>query len=89
MTVTGGASVAQVRAVRDSDLSDSQADSAGSIRIIRLTRNPSSAGMPNAASDVTDKPTSSPESDAYEDVAASAAATLLSASAFSAVSMME
>src|SRR6266480_3024443 len=35
MTVTSGASVAQVRAVRGPDRSDSQADSAGSIPVTR------------------------------------------------------
>jgi hypothetical protein len=35
MTVTGGASDAQVRGVRDPDRSDSQADSAGSIPVTR------------------------------------------------------
>src|SRR5262245_20956532 len=35
MTVTSGASVAQVRAVRRPDRSDSQADSAGSIPVTR------------------------------------------------------
>jgi len=35
MTVTGGASDDQVRAVRGPDLSDSQADSAGSIPVTR------------------------------------------------------
>src|SRR5215471_18981216 len=33
MTATGGASDPQIRAVRDPDLSDSQADSAGSIPV--------------------------------------------------------
>ena len=37
MTVTGGASDVQVRVVRDPDLSDSQADSAGSIPVTRST----------------------------------------------------
>ena len=38
MTVTGGASDDQVRAVRGPDLSDSQADSAGSIPVTRSAR---------------------------------------------------
>src|SRR4249920_1429513 len=37
ITVTSGASVAQVRAVRGPDRSDSQADSAGSIPVTRST----------------------------------------------------
>ena len=37
MTVTSGASGPQVRAVRDPDLSDSQADSGGSIPLTRST----------------------------------------------------
>jgi len=37
ITVTGGASGAQVRAVRGFDLSGSQADSAGSIPVTRST----------------------------------------------------
>src|SRR5262245_55572511 len=48
MTVTSGTLSAQVRAVRSLDRSDSQADSAGSIPVTR-SRNPSSAGVPDAA----------------------------------------
>src|SRR5262245_713092 len=43
MTVNSGASVAQVRAVRGLDRSDSQADSAGSIPVTRSSVNPRSA----------------------------------------------
>jgi hypothetical protein len=45
MTVTSGASVAQVSVVRGLDLSDSQADSAGSIPVTRSTTKHQVSGL--------------------------------------------
>ena len=59
VTITDGATAAQLRAVRDPDLSDSQADSAGSIPVIRSHNLSQLTGMIRLLVDELDGPVTS------------------------------